>query len=81
MVVVGTTEMFELPMSHYNRLQNPLHESIALIRAKRGTIVVIEDEPETREYKDYDSLLPVTMTDILMLKSSSATIDGTTLTP
>jgi len=48
-------------MSHYNRIQSPLHEAVALIKVLRGTTVIVLDEEETREYKSYASLVPCTM--------------------
>jgi len=56
-------------MSHYNRIQNPLHEATALLEVKRGTAIIIPDEPETREHKNYSSLLPfITMSSLLDLE-------------
>jgi hypothetical protein len=59
------SEPIEIPMSSFNRILDPVLESTALMRVKKGMAVVIEDEPETREYKKYTSLLPFTMSDIL----------------
>ena len=58
-------KIIQLPMSNFNRIYDPVLESVALIGVKKGSIEVIEDEPERRQYKQYDSLLPVTMTEIL----------------
>ena len=59
------SNLLEIPMSHFNRIQNPVLESIALIRAKKGEVVVIFDEPETRIYKDYPPMLNVTLTSLI----------------
>jgi len=59
------SELVEIPMSSFNRIHDPVLESVAIMRVKNGLMVVVEDEPETREYKKYRSLLPFTMTDIL----------------
>ena len=58
-------QVTEMPMSHYKRIQNPFLKSAALIAVNRGDIVIIEDEAKKRENKEYTSLIPLTMTDIL----------------
>jgi hypothetical protein len=70
---VSDPARFEIPMSLYNRIQDPTLESIALICAKRGEAVVIEDEPDTRKYKAYSSLLPFTIDILKMIRSNVAT--------
>ena len=78
----ASRQVYEMPMTRYNRILNPFLKSIALIKVKRGNIVVIEDEPKTREHKDYVSILLVTMTGVLkMLQQPSTTSDLTTLAP
>ena len=61
------SDSIEIPMSSYNRLHNSVLECVALYGVKRGSFIIIEDEPETREYKNYKSLLPYTMGDILAM--------------
>ena len=65
MNVRRSNDLFPLPMSEFNRLQNPTFESVALICVKRGEVIVIEDEPETRIHKDCPLLIHVTLTNLL----------------
>jgi hypothetical protein len=61
----SNNDPFPLYMSQFNRIQNPVLESVALICAKRGEVVIIHDEPETRTYKDYQPLIRDTLTSLI----------------
>ena len=52
----------ELYMSDYNRFPCEVYDAIAISRVHSGEYKLIEDEPETREYKTWD--LPITMTEV-----------------
>ena len=62
----ANSDPFPLHMSQFNRLQAPMLETIALTCAKLGEVIVIQDEPETRIYKDYKPLIHVTLTSLIM---------------
>jgi len=43
----------EIHMSTYNRLPDQITEMVAIWRIRHGEMTLIEDEPETREYKSW----------------------------
>ena len=68
------SEIIEMPMSQFNRIQDSILEAVALIGVRRGTITIIPDEPETRNFKNYLPFLPsITMTSLLKEMEQTAT--------
>ena len=57
--------ILHLPMSHFNRIQNPVLECAALIGARDGEVIIIRDESETREHKNFPPLISLTMASLL----------------
>jgi len=41
------TDVIEIPMMQYNRIQDPILKLLMVICVEQGTALIIEDEPET----------------------------------